>query len=167
MEKFYNLPHHNQAFNNQKIQKYLSKFSEEDKFCFYGIFWILMEMFHQENNKISLPVLNTKIAEYQPYTGGHGFLTQLKDALNIMIEVGLIEKEITDDKEYTEYYYSPYQRLVLQSKANHQSKLSETNQKLNNKVTEQEGLIKRLNDKIDFLKSDKKQIKEKIIKTKF
>lgn len=157
MPNFHNLPHHNQALDNTKIKRFLDYWVEEDqKAIAYAAFWVVMEMLHRNKNK--LPIKFELMAEYFDNYSRDLFPIQFIDVvIKKMLEAELL---LTEE----DYFFSPYQKLVKDNKIKHEENLQAKNQKLNNIVGEQEKLIRRLNDKINFLKSNKKQLRQNFTK---
>lgn len=157
MPNFHNLPHHNQALDNTKIKRFLDYWVEEDhKAIAYAAFWVVMEMLHLHKNK--LPIKFELMAEYFDNYSRDLFRAEY---VNVVIKK-MLEAELLLTEE--DYFFSPYQKLVKDNKIKHEENLQAKNQKLNNIVGEQEKLIKRLNDKINFLKSNKKQLRQNFTK---
>lgn len=157
MHNFHNLPHHNQALENTKIKRFLDYWTEPDhRAIAYAAFWVVMEMLHRNKNK--LPIKFELMAEHFDNYSRELFTVQFIDVvIKKMIEAELL---LTEE----DYFYSPYQKLIKDNKQRQEDNLQTKYQKSLKRIDEQDKLIKRLNDKIDFLKSNKKHLKEQFRK---
>jgi len=134
------LIHLNKTFANSKVQACLDEIDEKSQTEFYGLFWIVQEVLSQNNNAIYKNQIDQAIYEYGGYKPHFGIADY---ELELLIKYEFI-------KEENNYYYSPFQRITLENRKNKKQS-----------IADKEKLIKRLEEKIEFLKSDNKKFKIK------
>jgi len=137
--------------SNKKVKKYLSHFPINKQIEAYGLFWIIVETLAIQSNKWDLDkskLLDKRDEDTQEMILNHS--TKIDKAIEAMIDSGFLIPEDT-------YYYSAFQRIVIENYR--VKKLAEV--ELKQKVRSQEILIKRLEEKIEFLKNPRPLLKKK------
>lgn len=132
------------TLDNVKIQEYLSNFPKTQRAEAYGLFWIIVETLFREGNKWDLDkskLLNHRSELTQDLI--LSYAKQFDKALKFMVKVEILLPE-------QDYYYSPFQRI-----------LTENYNEKNLRRKEQDLLVKRLEEKIAFLKNPKPLLKKK------
>lgn len=138
-------PHVRKAFQGKKIQGYLDKFPPEYWFETYGKFWVLQEVLSLNNNLININDIEQITYDYM---GNNDGIAISEDDIEIMLDSEVISKDEENN------IYSPFQKMIIDSKLK-TGKAKMYLDDLNTQIEAKEKLIKRLNDKVDFIKSRK------------
>lgn len=111
---------------------------------YYGLFWTVQEILHRNKNKILLTDLQNEIDNYCP----------TKIPIEDIISLFTVEED---------YIYSTFQRTVINNNEVSRPKRIEAGE-LKQELIKKDALIKRLEEKIEFLKNPKPMLKKKIVR---
>jgi len=108
---------------------------------YYGMYWVIQELLSQNKNKILISELQSKIDEYSP----------TKIPFEEIISFFRVEED---------YVYSAFQRVVAENHEKSKHKRIEAGE-LKQIIDQKNAIIKRLEEKIEFLKNPKPLLKKR------
>lgn len=151
MNKNY-LIHSNDTLYSPRVKSFLSDYTDPHKLKTYAVFWIVQEILAQNKNSLSETDLAKKVTDYiQNIMQDNTLVAGSEDIIRVMRIHGLL-------KEESGMLFSGFQKVVNESRSKKRQEAgiikqeNDTNKKL----------IKRLEDKITFMKNGKPKLKRKV-----